>query len=136
MRCGIACRRLGSTTTRPSEANHRVIGSSEYRKLSTEHRSLEPAAAVSQPPGDVSDRDGRPQRPPDRQNEIGGEPEHGEREPEDLALHTLDCRSFALYMTSVGSRRKNFGLGRISNQPLAFSNRLIRGHWVWLNADC
>jgi len=43
-----------------------------------------PAAAVSQPPRDVSDRNGRAQRPPERQNEIGGEPEHGEREPEDL----------------------------------------------------
>src|SRR3977135_3768715 len=92
MRCGIACRRLGSTTTRPSEANHRVIGIS--KTLATEHRSLEPAAAVSEPPRDVSDRNGRAQRPPDRQNEIGGQAEHGEREPEDLPLHTLDCKSF------------------------------------------
>src|ERR1700694_5391145 len=71
--------------------------------------SLEPAAAVSQPPGDVSDGNGRAQRPPDRKNEIGGEPEHGEREPEDFALHTLDCKSFSRLMVSVGSREKNFG---------------------------
>src|ERR1700675_1612215 len=81
--------------------------------------SLEPAAAVSQPPRDISDRNGRPQGPPERQNKIGGESEHGEREPEDLALHTLDCRSFPLHMISIWTLRKNFGLG--SNQQSAFS---------------
>ena len=71
--------------------------------------SLEPAAAVSQPPGDVSDGDGRTQSPPERQNEIGGEPEHGEREPEDLALHTLDCKSFPPFTIWAGGLKENFG---------------------------
>ena len=53
---------------------------------------FEPAAAVRHPPRDVSDGNGRGQGPPDRQNEIGGEPEHSEREPENLALHTLLSR--------------------------------------------
>src|ERR1700720_3497455 len=53
------------------------------REMYLSRDSLEPAAAVSQPPGDVSDGDGRTQSPPERQNEIGGEPEHGERGPED-----------------------------------------------------
>ena len=77
--------------------------------------SLEPAAAVSQPPGDVSDGDGRTQSPPERQNEIGGEPEHGEREPEDLALHTLDCKSFPLLTIRVRSLKENFGF--VSRHP-------------------
>src|ERR1700687_1548052 len=68
--------------------------------------SLEPAAAVSQPPGDVSDWKSRAQSPPDRQNKIGGEPEHSEREPENLALHTLDCKSFPGLTIRVSSLGK------------------------------
>src|SRR5258706_5627015 len=99
--------------------------------------SLEPAAAVGQPPGDVSDRNGRTQSPPERQNEIGGEPEHGEREPEDLALHTLDCRSFALHMISIWTLRKNFGFASNQQSALSVQHQLIRGHWVggMLNAE-
>src|SRR3982074_2262347 len=96
--------------------------------------SFEPAAAVSQPPGDVSDRNGRAQSPPDRKNEIGGEPEHAEREPEDLALHTLNCRSFAPHMISIWTLRKNFGLESNQQSALSAQHQLIRGHWVWLNA--
>jgi hypothetical protein len=47
-------------------------------KMFLSWRSLEPAAAVSQPPRDVSDGNGCAQSPPERQNKIGGEPEHGE----------------------------------------------------------
>src|ERR1700674_2027032 len=79
------------------------------REMFLSGSSLEPAAAVSQPPRDVSDRNGRPQSPPERQNEIGGEPEHGEREPEDLALHNLDCKSFPPFTIWVGGLKKNFG---------------------------
>ena len=77
--------------------------------------SLEPAAAVSQPPGDVSDGDGRTQSPPERQNEIGGEPEHGEREPEDLAFHALDCKSFPPFTIWAGGVKENFGF--LSRNP-------------------
>ena len=71
--------------------------------------SLEPAAAVSHPPGDAYDGNGRAQRPPERQNEIGSEPEHGERDPEDLALHILDCRSFPPPAIPATGLQTNFG---------------------------
>ena len=48
---------------------------------------LEPIAAVGDPPGNIGDRDGRAQGPPERQKKIGEQAEDDEREPEDLALH-------------------------------------------------
>src|ERR1039458_388874 len=70
---------------------------------------LKPAAAVGHPPRDEDDGDGRGQRPPERQNEVGQQPEHGEGDPEDLALHIPDCRAFAPRRIPFSGRRKNVG---------------------------
>src|ERR1035441_9265863 len=48
---------------------------------------FEPSAAVSDPPRNENEGNGRAHRPPDRQNEIGAHAEHGEHEPEHLAFH-------------------------------------------------
>ena len=49
--------------------------------------ALEPAAAVREPPAEEGDGNRREQRPPERQEKIGGEPEHDEARPENLFLH-------------------------------------------------
>ena len=64
------------------------------RTLLLEPDLFEPAAAVSHPPGNVDDRNGGSDGPPDWQYDIGQDSEDGERGPEDLALHTINCKSF------------------------------------------
>jgi hypothetical protein len=39
-------------------------------------------------------------------------------------------------MISIWTLRKNFGLESNQQSALSVQHQLIRGHWVWLNADC
>ncbi len=69
------------------------------KELETQWRNynvdlLKPSAAIGDPPGDVRDRNGCPQCPPEWQYDIGEDAEHGEGGPEDLALHILNSSSF------------------------------------------
>src|ERR1700676_214204 len=65
--------------------------SNPYKRL-----LIKPAAAIGDPPRNVADRDGRGERPPEWKQEIRKQSEHREGEPEDLALHIVDCKSFRL----------------------------------------
>ena len=92
---------------------------------------LEPAAAVSHPPRDIHDGNARAQRPPERQNKIRQHSEHGQRQPENLALHSLDCKSFVLIAIPITGLPKNFSfaVGRCRasydrNQVLALSSSI------------
>lgn len=49
---------------------------------------LEPVTAVGDPPAYVEDRDRGSKRPPERQDEVGGQAEHGEADPEYFLLHS------------------------------------------------
>lgn len=50
---------------------------------------LEPVAAVRDPPRNVENRNGRGQRPPQRQDQVRDQPQHKEGGPEDFSLHAL-----------------------------------------------
>lgn len=50
-------------------------------------RNSEPVAAVGDPPADPDDGDGRGQGPPEWENDVGENAEHGEADPENFALH-------------------------------------------------
>src|SRR5271157_1624095 len=84
---------------------------------------LEPAAAISQPPRRVPDGNGRAQRPPDRQDHIGDQPEHSERDPENLALHTLNCKSFV--RRSISDRRTPGNFGFVAETLIGVSGWVI-----------
>src|SRR5271156_3143778 len=99
----------------------------EWRPGKAQIGLLEPPAAVGQPPRDVHEGNARAQCPPERQNEIGNQPEHGKGDPEDLALHTLDCKSFAPPMILVAGRRKNFGYVQMTVSPSPFGRHGRRG---------
>ncbi len=74
-------------------------------------RLLEPAAAVSHPPRTVGNRNGREQAPPNRQNDIGHNAQHSERDPEDLALHNpLIVVPQASPAIRQGKSKQNFGV--------------------------
>ena len=47
-------------------------------------RLSKPVAPIRDPPTHINQSDGRRQRPPERQNKIRRQPEHGEADPEDL----------------------------------------------------
>lgn len=49
---------------------------------------LEPTAPIRNPPARNRNWDGRDQRPPERQNEIGDQAEQDENDPEDFAFHS------------------------------------------------
>jgi hypothetical protein len=49
--------------------------------------NLKPIAAVSDPPTDEDDGNGCEKGPPQRQGEIGNQPENHEDDPENLLLH-------------------------------------------------
>src|SRR5208337_127135 len=83
-----------------------------------ESRLFEPTAAVSHPPRDVPDGKGRAQGPPDRQDKIGSEPEHGEGDPEDLALHGWIVRLFHHLPFPSGRLRGDFGLALLRNAAI------------------
>src|ERR1700688_4357185 len=54
--------------------------------------SLEPIAAVGYPPTHQENRDSRPQRPPEWQNEISYQPQGHESEPKDFSFHYLSLQ--------------------------------------------
>lgn len=49
--------------------------------------SLEPLAAIRDPPAQCENRDRCSQSPPQRKNKVGKQPERCERQPEDLSFH-------------------------------------------------
>ena len=50
---------------------------------------LKPAAAIRDPPAHPGQRDGRAQRPPERQGQIGNDAQYAERGPKDFSLHIV-----------------------------------------------
>jgi hypothetical protein len=99
---------------------------------------FEPAAAVSNPPGEIHNRNHRSETPPNRQDDIGDKPKHGEGDPEDLFLHALNCKSFYVpesqlprgcEKTSVLRRKflpfpENCPLKFVRNQALGLSSSI------------
>ena len=81
--------RRGLRGVLPSDPDPLFLRGRRGRVLRGEHTrvSLEPIAFVGDPPAQKTDRDGRNQAPPERQNEIGDQTQHSESEPEDLSFH-------------------------------------------------
>lgn len=81
----------------------------------SEKGSLEPIAAVGDPPRKNHDGDGRDDPPPEWQDEIGDEAEDREDRPEDFSLHQeiLACVSSPRTVTEV-QFRGNFADGTMS----------------------
>jgi hypothetical protein len=53
------------------------------------YQALEPIAAISHPPGDEKNRDGRNKAPPDWEQEIRDDPQDGKDNPEDFSFHEV-----------------------------------------------
>jgi len=105
-----------------------------------ELRLFKPAAAISDPPGHVYQGDAREQRPPKWQHEARDGREQSIRAPKYLALHTLDCRSFASLMSAFGARGKNFrSVSKVSEDKRSAISTQHSANWgqgFWLSAEC
>ena len=69
----------------------------------TPARRSEPVAAIGHPPGDIEDGDGRGDRPPQGQDEVRHQAQHGEDHPENLALHWIIVSAAGIDATYSGA---------------------------------
>lgn len=64
------------------------VGQAQNRRRRSQLRS-KPLAAISNPPTEYGNGDGRKQSPPERQHKIGEQAQGNKDDPENLALHPL-----------------------------------------------